>query len=172
MPKRATPASGLSPQVCPTCGESFQPYRSTQRACSRNCVAKLPDRREVARAYHSDPEIRERKNASRRLATATDPERRRAQNLAANLRKNYGLTPEDFAAMLAAQNGVCALCGEAPNPAGVRAASRLHVDHDHETGRVRALLCNHCNRGIGAFRDDPDLMQRASLYVWKHRQQT
>ncbi len=164
--------SGLSPQVCPTCGESYQPYRSTQRACSRKCLLKLPDRQAAARAYHADPANRERKNASRRIATATDPEKRAAQVRADNLKRAYGLTPEQYDAMLAAQNGVCLLCGDAPNPNGVRAASRLHVDHDHETGRVRALLCNHCNRGIGAFRDDPDLMQRASLYVWKHRQQT
>lgn len=160
---------GLSPQVCPTCGESYQPYRSTQRACSRKCLLKLPDRQAAARAYHSDPANRERKNAARRIASATDPERRAAQNRAANLRRNYGLTPEHYDEMFAAQNGVCALCGSPADPNGVRAASRLHVDHDHETGRVRALLCNHCNRALGYFRDDPELMQRASLYVFKHR---
>lgn len=164
--------AGLSPQVCPTCGESYQPYRSTQRACSRKCLLKLPDRRAAARAYHSDPANRERKNAARRISSAADPDKRAAQTRADNLKRAYGLTVEQYEAMLASQNGVCALCCEAPKSDGVRAASRLHVDHDHETGRVRALLCNHCNRGIGAFRDDPELMQRASLYVRKHRQST
>lgn len=158
-----------SPRTCPVCGEGFTPYRDYQRACSRKCREKLPDSRARARDYQSRDEVRERKNAARRVAT--NPARREV-NRRDLLKRAYGLTVEQFDAMLAAQNGVCVLCGEAPNPDGVRAASRLHVDHDHETGRVRALLCNHCNRGIGAFRDDPDLMQRASLYVWKHRQQT
>lgn len=169
MSKRASPQAGLSPQVCPTCGESFQPYRSWQRACSRRCSLKLPDRQATARAYHAAPEYRERKNAARRVASAADPEAVRAKNRASNLRRQYGLTPEQHDEMFAAQDGRCALCGEAADPNGVRAASRLHVDHDHETGKVRALLCNHCNRGIGAFRDDPELMQRASLYVFRHR---
>lgn len=161
--------AGLSPQVCPTCGESYQPYRSTQRACSRKCLLKLPDRQAAARAYHSDPANRERKNAARRIASASDPAKRAAQNRAANLKRDYGLTPAQYDAMFAKQGGVCALCGSPPNLSGVRAASRLHVDHDHESGKVRALLCNHCNRGVGAFRDDPDLMRRAAAYITKHR---
>jgi hypothetical protein len=111
--------------------------------------------------------VRERKNAVRRVES--NPERREI-NRRDLLRRNYGITPEQYDEMFASQNGVCALCAQPADPNGVRAASRLHVDHDHETGRVRSLLCNHCNRGIGAFRDDPDLMQRASLYVWQHRQ--
>lgn len=97
-----------------------------------------------------------------------DPERRRVVNRRNALRR-YGLTVEQYDAMLAEQSCVCALCGNPANPDGVRAASRLHVDHDHTTGQVRALLCNHCNRGIGAFVDDPDLLRRAAEYIERHR---
>ncbi len=198
--KRA-PQADLSPQTCPVCGEGFQPYRATQRACSRKCreaLGPLPDEqrpytlaftcricgreREArttvkgGRRYHCDdcaPEAArrraERKNANRSVARSADPERRRAVNRRTLLARRYGITPEQYDEMFAAQNGVCALCGEPADPNGVKAASRLHVDHDHETGKVRELLCNHCNRGIGAFRDDPELMQRASLYVFRHR---
>jgi len=56
---------------------------------------------------------------------------------------NYGITIEDYDAMLAAQGGGCAICHTPPR------SKRLHVDHDHADGRVRGLLCYHCNRTIG-----------------------
>ena len=58
--------------------------------------------------------------------------------------------------MLAAQGGLCAICREAPAE---------HVDHDHETGQVRGLLCFNCNGALGQFRDRTDLMLRAVAYL-------
>ena len=82
-----------------------------------------------------------------------------------SLQRNYGITEEDYDAMVVAQNGLCAVCGKPPKTGGVRAASRLHVDHDHVTGRVRALLCLTCNHGLGNFYDNPELMRAAAAYV-------
>lgn len=110
----------------------------------------------------------ERKNAVRRIANAPDPDKRRRINLAQNLR-TYGLTVEQFEAMRATQGNRCAICGQPPDPNGVRAASRLHVDHDHNTGAVRDLLCNRCNQGVGYFNDDPGLFAAAAAYIRKHR---
>ena len=61
--------------------------------------------------------------------------------------------------MLAEQGGVCAICKVAP---------AAHVDHDHATGAVRALLCFNCNGGLGQFKDDPDLLRAAADYVRFH----
>jgi hypothetical protein len=71
--------------------------------------------------------------------------------------------------MLAAQDGRCVLCGAVPSPDGVKAAARLHIDHDHTSGKVRSLLCNGCNRGLGYLQDDPDLLRRAADYIEQHR---
>lgn len=75
----------------------------------------------------------------------------------------YGVPLDVYRSMLAAQNGLCAICG---GPPGKRS---LNVDHDHITGRVRALLCARCNVGIGGLQDDPDLMRKAIAYIERHR---
>jgi Recombination endonuclease VII len=116
----------------------------------------------------ADREMYERKNEARRRDAEANPENYRRRNRTANLRR-YGLTIEQHDAMFAEQGGVCAICKRPADPNGVRAASRLHVDHDHVTGQVRALLCLTCNQGIGSFRDDPTLLHAAAVYVWKWR---
>lgn len=84
-----------------------------------------------------------------------NPERRRATEL----KHKFGITVEQYNKMLAAQGGTCAICASTP---GLR---RLAVDHDHETGIVRGLLCGPCNRALGMFRDDPALLAAAIRYL-------
>lgn len=79
-----------------------------------------------------------------------------------HLKRRYGLGADDVAAMVEEQFGVCVIC-LAPRP--------QHVDHDHQTGKVRAVLCFNCNGGLGQFRDQPELLRRAADYLegnaWK-----
>lgn len=79
-----------------------------------------------------------------------------------NLR-SYGISLEDYDAMFTAQGGCCAICKSEP----VR--RRLDVDHCHTTGVVRGLLCPKCNRGIGYFNDNPQLLAAAAAYVMPHK---
>jgi hypothetical protein len=102
-----------------------------------------------------------RKNVARRVST--DPSRREV-NLRQAIRR-YGITFEQYEAMLAEQHNRCAICGSEPDPNGRRSAGRLHVDHDHETGRVRGLLCNRCNPGVGYFLHDTDRLRAAIAYL-------
>ena len=51
----------------------------------------------------------------------------------------------------------CVICGD---------ETKLVIDHDHKTGKVRGMLCNHCNRGLGHFRDDPTLLEFAAQYLY------
>jgi hypothetical protein len=74
-------------------------------------------------------------------------------------RRTYGLTPAEYQAMRDRQNG-CAICQCTVSP--------LVVDHCHGAGRVRELLCDRCNVGLGKFRDSPDLLLRAADYIRKH----
>lgn len=84
-------------------------------------------------------------------------------------RWKYGISTEDVRAMKAAQNGVCAICLN-PETATRRGVVReLCVDHDHDSGNVRGLLCKACNIAIGEMRDDPDRLLAAASYLNYHR---
>lgn len=72
----------------------------------------------------------------------------------------YGLTHEDYLKMLTEQNSSCAICG--------RADRKLVVDHDHVTGKVRALLCEKCNFAIGNLGDSAKLATAAAEYLTLH----
>ena len=75
------------------------------------------------------------------------------------LKYAYNLSQEDYDRMFVFQGGVCAICGEAQKD------RNLSVDHDHVTGKVRALLCDKCNRGLGYFNDNPASLRKAADYL-------
>jgi hypothetical protein len=87
---------------------------------------------------------------------------KRAKSRQLNLRR-YGITPEDYDERLASQGGRCAIC-RTTEPSG-KANSYFHVDHDHETGVVRGLLCGRCNGALGLFGDDVANLLRAADYL-------
>lgn len=159
------PASGLGPRTCEGCGAEFQPYRSRQIYCSRKCRNNGPKATATRRAYHERPEVKAKMRVYRRKGESPKgDEWVRALNLKNTLRR-YGVTPEWYETKLAEQEGACAICGHVPPPGGIKSASRLHVDHDHESGAVRDLLCNRCNMGVGYFRDNPALLRLAAAYI-------
>lgn len=75
------------------------------------------------------------------------------------LQKNYGITLEQFKSIEHAQHGVCKICS------GTNTSKALHVDHCHLTGVIRGLLCNTCNRGLGLFKDNVELLAKAIEYI-------
>jgi hypothetical protein len=123
--------------------------RSCRNAYQRERQANVP---EVRRAYL---------NAYR----ASDAGKRML--LGGELRKSYGITVDDYDRMLVAQNGVCAVCRRHETVRRNNTLRRLSVDHDHETGRVRGLLCSKCNRGMGYYEDDPARLRAAADYLEK-----
>lgn len=71
----------------------------------------------------------------------------------------YGLDKEAFLALVAEQEGKCKICG-------AYLGDDLQVDHSHVCGEIRGLLCRSCNTGLGAFKDDPGLMEKAAKYIY------
>lgn len=85
-----------------------------------------------------------------------------------HLREIYDIRLEDYDAMLSAQHGRCAIC-LADRPARSRRFTHFAVDHNHTTDKIRGLLCFDCNRGLGNFKDDPQLLLTAALYLERPR---
>jgi hypothetical protein len=112
----------------------------------------------IARVKRWQQENAERLNAYRRQRNAL-PERKRAMR-DGYYRRTFGMSADDFDALLESQGGGCAICGKRPE----RQAS-LHVDHCHDSGRVRGIVCVNCNQGLGQFGDDPELLERAAAYL-------
>ena len=85
-----------------------------------------------------------------------------------NLSSVYGITEEQYEAMLTVQGGRCAICRSLPTwnwPRDGRSQPRLCIDHDHQTGKVRGLLCHACNVGIGNLGDDASRVRAALTYL-------
>lgn len=87
--------------------------------------------------------------------------RRKDANRDYTLRRKYGISMADFDALLLEQGGVCAICGGGPTAR----YQQLDVDHDHETGQVRGLLCGSCNRGMGLMGDSVNALISAATYL-------
>lgn len=80
--------------------------------------------------------------------------------------KKYGINQKTYEDILRTQNGKCAICGcDTGGTSRSGNIKKLSVDHDHDTGKVRGLLCNMCNVGIGNLRDSPELLEKAAKYL-------
>jgi hypothetical protein len=134
-------------------------------------------RLEKSRAYNTayarrrrlDPEYRARgviASKKQHAAIRADPVKRARFNAQCNERnyvKKYGITRLDKLRLLEQQGRVCLVCGIA-EPTTLRP---WHVDHDHATGKVRGILCHHCNMAAGAVKDNPQTARRLADYLQK-----
>ena len=128
----------IVPETCLRCGVAIQNLNGRRKYCTVRC--------------------RDRAKLDRLPSYAAS---RRNQMLL----KTYGITLEEYDAMVVAQDGQCAICkGKDPrSPTAV-----WSVDHCHISGKVRALLCSCCNRGLGQFQDDVSLVRKAVAYLEEH----
>jgi len=127
------------------------------RACA-NAAARA--------SYLKDPD---RVKARAKRWAEKDPERRMRVSYGSKLRKHYGITHAQYDEMHRKQGGLCAVCLRG-QPADYSAPRRfLLVDHCHQSGAVRALLCSPCNVGLGRFEDDPARLRSAATYIEKER---
>lgn len=109
----------------------------------------------------ADPEHRRRRIERGKQWRLANPERNARGIRSATLKKKYGLTVDQYDALLLQQGGGCAICGNTESLGN----GALHVDHDHATGLIRGILCQPCNTGLGKFRDSEALLLRAVAYL-------
>jgi hypothetical protein len=79
-----------------------------------------------------------------------------------HLRRKFGITIDDYYRMFHEQGGVCAICDSPPDE------RRLHVDHSHETKKIRSLLCFDCNTALGKAKEDVEILRKMIDYVNIH----
>jgi hypothetical protein len=185
-------ASRATERCCTDCGEikpvaefhgkglakdGTQKYQSYCRKCA--------NKRRAARG--TSPEVVRRASQKHREAhRETLAQRQRERRLAnpqlkvadadRHLWRKYGITRDEWEQMFAQQGGACAICGVPLQP-GPRVRTdpvmdKVCVDHCHDTGMVRGLLCDPCNKGLGSFRDNPDLLANAIKYLTQERPPT
>lgn len=87
-----------------------------------------------------------------------------------HIKKTYNITEEEYMSLLVEQNNSCKICGH--NGSNSVKSEWLFVDHCHETGKVRGLLCNKCNLALGAFNDDTDRLKAAIVYLEQYQSQS
>lgn len=147
-------------KVCSKCttNKSVEDFScDASRADGRNVYCK-PCKKQITINYKSAPGYRVRLNKSNREWQKKHPSRKKAYGRKANL-KSKGLTIDAWHVMLGEQYGLCKICHT------INDGSILNVDHDHLTGRVRGLLCDRCNLGLGQFFDSPIRLQSAIAYL-------
>jgi hypothetical protein len=149
-------------RICTKCGadkpiEDYRPdprYRGGRKRICRECE------RPYSAKHRNTPAFRQKAREDRASGKLLAMERRK------RLRHRFGISIAEYDAMLAAQQGLCAICGRPPDATSRNPQiNRLHIDHDHTTGRVRALLCCLCNWGIGHFQESPVLLDKAAAYL-------
>jgi hypothetical protein len=140
-PTRHQPPEGvvLKPVKCPQCGEADRTkFYVDKNGYKASSVCRECHKAQCRVRWHAKPEL--------------DRQASRAYK--------YGITADNFKQMFETQQGKCAICNEEP-----KTKRGLHVDHDHETGKVRGLLCHGCNVALGSFKEDVTLLNKAIEYL-------
>lgn len=162
---------------CAECGKTFSPNGPVSKTCGAECKANRNRRNERIRyvpvsskkirtcvSCSNEFEATTKKHVAcskdcRILYRSSDRARSKRSN---HMIKTYGITIEDYDAQLNKQSWVCALCGRKCSW-----QDNLSVDHCHKSGANRGLLCSKCNKGLGLFEDNIEVLKLAVNYLQK-----
>ena len=148
-------------------------WTKEQRAAyDKEYYSKNKERKEVKErrlAYNKDYRSKNRDRCVRSCAAwrKNNPEKKRASTRKSELKAKYGLTLECFDRLMREQNGMCAICNHVFDQTSNIGNAR--VDHCHSSQKVRGLLCNSCNTGIGMLREDVGIFMRAVSYLRRNK---
>lgn len=138
-------------------------YREYHKAYNRE-YGKSEQAKHYQREYNADPAVRTR----RRMLQQQHRRTTRSQDW--YLKRKYGITLAEKTSMLEAQNNLCAICQQVIALDGTPKENTIAcLDHCHTTGKIRGLLCNSCNKGLGNFRDSVESLQNAITYLTKEQ---
>lgn len=135
-----------------------RPERRLQSAC-KSCM------KDSKKRFRDDPLKRAREYELKRKRRLANPEKSKSDARRNNLKQVHGLSLSDFNILLEMQGGVCACCKKPESAILHGKKKRLAVDHCHETGLIRGLLCSKCNTAIGLMDNDVDLLEMAQCYL-------
>jgi hypothetical protein len=161
--------SPLLKTTCLQCSNIFTPFRNrqAQKYCSPKCrdrykyLQQKPYSKERKTRPHYSREESYEKNRLRRVNYIRQKRKEHPEIYHERmLKKKYGITLEYFNKLSESQNGLCIICGNKPS-------RKLVVDHCHATGKIRGLLCQVCNTGLGMFKDNVGLLNKAISYLGK-----
>lgn len=163
------------PKQCIKCGEmkSLSEFTIHNRAKGQHRNFCHECEKKWIRDYHKSPQGKAKNQewiAQNQIKIAEykrlyrEDEQKRAQNKiyhrAKWLKDAFNMTVADYMALYEKQDGKCAICGSAQN-----GKKNFCIDHDHETGKVRGLLCHNCNVSVGLMKDSPSLLRKAADYL-------
>ncbi len=149
---------------CRCCGE----VKSIDQFNKRKRQRDGHDRwcRDCQKSYYHDPQATIANKKVQRPPARPDAEKD------LYLRTTYGITAKQYDAMFKVQGGKCAVCNNHEMVKIGRSSISLSVDHDHETGAVRSLLCHHCNAALGMLREDPIIIESLLNYINSYKEGT
>lgn len=145
-------------KICPKCKKklSVSKFNKSNRRDGYQTYCRECHNAMQRAKYSSSPE----EKVKRQIRAGRRKDKNPLVTRDAELKRLYGINLEQYIDMFRAQGGVCAICKEE-----CKTKKSLSVDHDHNTGKVRGLLCNRCNRALGMFSDSPELLKRAANYI-------
>lgn len=118
--------------------------------------------------YRSNPiKLQQERTANRRWRKS-HPENVRTFTRRRHLKVSFGITIEKYEHLFTIQNGRCAICGKQETAVLKEKVIRLAVDHNHQTGKIRGLLCGRCNTALGLFQNNINILKQAIDYLRLH----
>lgn len=152
--------------TCRNCKQHMKDKRlqdsGALREC-RKCGVKASNTEELELFVKSTNSKFGRYNICKSCHTDSDSNRYHNNSLLKRVKK-FGITVEQYNNFVSIQNNSCAICGK-PKEEFTGRGNNFHIDHCHTSGKVRGLLCSHCNTGLGQFKDSINSLQNAIQYL-------